>query len=249
MSSASIVAGNWLDELASAVGGEVRDDADGGLLADLADLDGPGFRAAGLCPEIRDFYEHTARWRMEVWAGWSPAFVVAGELVSRLYGRRVQQLALPTRPLDVSRGLDSRVRVISDASGGQHAAAWLRTLRATGEYVYSGCYSARRLPGADRSSVHVAFPLEHGNVLVFLRPSADGRGGLWLRSPGGRFGADGAYVVVRDGGATWAACVPIREAFHVFLDAEGTLRTDHELRLWRASAVRLHYKLEPAPAR
>ena len=62
----------------------------------------------------------------------------------RRVGRRVQQLTLPTRPLDVARGLDSRVRVISDASGGRHAAAWLRTLRATGEYLYSGWYSIRR---------------------------------------------------------------------------------------------------------
>lgn len=149
MCAVSTVADGWLGELASQVGGEVRDDPDAGLLADLAALDGPGFRSTDVCTPIRDFYEHTARWRMEVWTGWSPRFVVAGELVSRLFGRRVQQLALPTRPLDVARGLDSRVLVVSDASGGQHAAARLRTLRATGEYVYPGCYSARRLPGAD----------------------------------------------------------------------------------------------------
>ena len=30
----------------------------------------------------------------------------------------------------------------------------------------------------------------------------------------------------------------------MYVDADGVLRTDHELRLWSASAVRLHYKLE-----
>ena len=247
MSSGSTVADGWLRDLAAEVGGEIRDDADAGLLADLAALDGPGFRAAALRGEIRDFYEHTARWRMEVWTG-----LDAGVRHRRRAGvaavrRRVQQLALPTRPLDVSRGLDSRVSVISDAAGAQHAAAWLRTLRATGEFVYSGCYAHRVLPGADRASVHVAFPLEHGNVQVYLRPSIDRQGGLWLRSPGGRFGGDGAYVVVRDGGATWAARVPIRETFHVYVDRDAVLRTDHELRLWQATAVRLHYKLERQP--
>ena len=64
------------------------------------------------------------------------------------------------RALDVAHGIDSRVSVIADAAGNQLAAAWLRTLRATGDYVFSGCYSVRSLPGAERPSVHVAFPLE-----------------------------------------------------------------------------------------
>jgi hypothetical protein len=84
---------------------------------------------------------------MEAWAQWSALFQPGGELVSRLFGRRVQQLALPTRPLDVARGIDSRVVHLMNASGEQYAAGWLRTLSATGEFVYSGCYSARLLSG------------------------------------------------------------------------------------------------------
>ena len=72
-------------------------------------------------------------------------------------------------------------------------------------------------------------------------------GGLMLASPAGRFGEDGAYVVVRDEGTTYAARVPLHESFHVYVDEDGVLRTDHVLRLWRASAVRLHYKLERVP--
>lgn len=207
-------------------------------------LDGPGFDAAALRPEIRDFYEHTAAWEMEVWTGWSPVFWPAGEVVSRLFGRRVEQLALPMRPLDVAPGMDSRITPIRDGQGAQVAAAWSRTLRSDGRTVFSGAYSARALPGANRPSVHVAFPLESGNVQVFLRPSVTADGGLLLESSGGRFGADGAYVVVRDGGRDHAARAPLHETFHVYVDGHGVLRTDHELRLWNASAVRLHYKLE-----
>jgi hypothetical protein len=54
-------------------------------------------------------------------------------------------------------------------------------------------------------------------------------------------------VVVEDGGSTYAARAPLREEFHVYVDDEGVLRTDHELRLWSAEVVRLHYKLEPRP--
>ena len=166
-----------------------------------------------------------------MWTGWSPLFWPAGELIARLYGRRVEQLALPMRPLDVAHGMASRVTPIRDGDGNQVAAAWSRTLRTSGRHVFSGAYSARTLPGADRPSVHVAFPLESGNVQVFLRPSVTDDGGLVLESPAGRFGQDGAYVVVRDGGRDYAARVPLHETFHVYVDEDGVLRTDHELRL------------------
>ena len=248
MHAGPVIADGWLADAAAAMGGRVVEaDASAGLLADMAALDGPGFRAAELRPEVRDFYEHTARWRMEVWSQWTPAFVPGGELVARFFGRRVQQLALPMRPLDVAHGMDSRVAVLVDGDGDQRAAGWIRTLRSTGEYVYSGCYSSRPLPGTDRPSVHVTFPLEEGNVQVFLRPRVLPGGDLELASPSGPFGTDGAYVVVRVGDGTYAARVPIHETFRVYVDPDGTLRTDHDLRMWAATAVRLHYKLEPLP--
>lgn len=235
----------WLAQEAARLGGAVvRDRPGAGLIPDLATLDGPRFRADDLRAEVRDFYEHTSAWRMEVWTGWSPLFWPGGEVISRLFGKRSEQLALPTRPLEVARGMDSEVVVLTDDTGAQRATGWLRTLRDTGEYVYSGSYSHRRLPGADRDSVRVAFPLEAGNVQVFLRPSVGVDGSLWLRSPGESFGGDGAYVVVRKRGRTHAARAPIVETFHVYVDDEGVLRTDHELCLWSARVVRLHYKLE-----
>jgi hypothetical protein len=248
MHDAETVGDSWLVAAGAAHGGTVSESASGGLLADMSHLDGPGFQAVNLRPEIRDFYEHTARWRMEVWTEWSPVFQPGGELISRLFGRRVQQLALPTRPLAVAHGMDSRVAVILGPDGDQRAAAWLRTLRSTGEYVYSGCYSTQLLPGKRQPSVHVAFPLQAGNVQVFLRPRAEPDGSLRLSSPPGPFGDNGAYVVVEDRGGFHAARAPIHESFRVYVDGEGVLRTDHALCLWSATVVRLHYKLLPAAA-
>ncbi len=245
MHDGQLIGDAWLQDAARGWGGSVVEGVDGaGLLADMSALDGASFQASRLRPEVRDFYEHTSQWRMEVWTQWTPVFQPGGELVSRLFGRRVQQLALPTRPLDVAHGMDSRVATLLDGEGRQRAAGWIRTLRSTGEYVYSGCYSSRLLPGSDQPSVHVTFPLEEGNVQVFLRPRVEPDGSLVLASPAGRFGSDGAYVLVRDGTGTHAARAPIHETFRVYVDPEGVLRTDHELRLWGATVVRLHYKLE-----
>jgi hypothetical protein len=240
------VGASWLTAEAERIGGSLRHDvADGGLLPSLSVLDGPGFRSADVDEAVRHFYEHTACWRMEVWAQWSAAFQPAGELISRFFGRRVQQLALPTRPLEVAHGIDSRVVHLLGPDGEQRAAGWLRTLAATGDFIYSGCYSTRLLPGADRPSMHVAFPLESGNVQVFLRPSIQPDGSLVLSSSPGPFGADGTYVVVRDDvRGAYAARVPIHERFRVYRDHRGVLRTDHELRFLRARMLRLHYRLE-----
>ncbi|GAA4693199.1 hypothetical protein [Nocardioides conyzicola] len=85
------VGDSWLSAEAARLNGRlVTDDPGAGLLASMSALDGPSFSAGDLDPRIRDFYEHTSRWRMEAWAGWSPAFWPGGELVSRLFGRRVQ---------------------------------------------------------------------------------------------------------------------------------------------------------------
>ena len=91
----------------------------------------------------------------------------------------------------------------------------------------------------------MTFPLEGGNVQVFLRPQVDANGSLRLSSPRGRFGDDGAYVLVQQGGKSYAARVPLHEEFRVYVDDEGVLRTDHRLDLWNANAVRLHYRLTP----
>ena len=57
-------------------------------------------------------------------------------------------------------------------------AAWLRRLRRTGQFLFSGAYAVRTLPGAARPSVHVTFPLEKGDVEVFLRPEVRSDGAL-----------------------------------------------------------------------
>lgn len=234
----------WLENVGS--GGRVRADTPGaGLLADMRVLDGEGFRADDLDPMVRDFYEHTSRWDMDVGIAWSRWFAPGGWLIERFFGRRVQQLAIPvTRDLS-TRSMSSQVSTVLDEEGAQVAAAWTRRLRPSGELVYSGRYSTVRVPPTRVPIIQVTFPLEDGNVQVLLTPRAGEGGSLHLSSPSGTFGDPGAYVVVRDPrrGGWWACRLPLHEEFHVYVDTDGVLRTDHDLRLWRAHVVRLRYRL------
>ena len=79
---------SWLQREAERHGGRVlKRDPGAGLPASTALLDGPGFDSAALHPKVRDFYEHTARWRLQLWSQWSPVAWPAGWLISALFAR------------------------------------------------------------------------------------------------------------------------------------------------------------------
>lgn len=241
------VGDGWLAaEVARAGGTLSAPTARTGLLPTMAALDGPGFSAAALQPEVRSFYEETSRWRLQVWSQWSPLAWPAGWLVSAVFSRRLEQLSLPLRPLDVAYGMSSEVRAVTGRAGDPVGTVWHRRLRSTGATVFSGWYGLRTLPGASRPSVRVVFPLPHGRLVVLLRPSVTAAGALELTSTSGAWGTDGAYLVVQRAGSPtgWARRVPVHERFHVFVDDEGVLRTDHRIDLGRVPVLRLHYRLD-----
>ena len=242
----------WLPAEADRLGAEVAgprgaDDAGPrGLLGSVADLDRPGFAADALAGPVRRFYERTSTWRLDAWVGWAPWAWPFGWAVAALFARRLDQLALPMRSLDLAHGMSSAVTPLV-RDGAQVGALWLRRLRATGRIVFSGLYGVVRLPASGEPAVRVTFPLPRGRLVVLLRPTATTRGGLVLTSGAGAWGDPGAYLVVDGPGGCWARRVPVHERFHVFVDDEGVLRTDHDLRLGALPVLRLHYRLTESP--
>jgi len=238
----------WIAEHASRIGARVVEEPDGGLIPDLAALDGPGFRAADVRPEIRAFYERTAHCELDVWSRWRRWAEPGGRALNAVFARRLRQLSLPLDPLETAYGMDSRVLSLRSVDGSHVGTAWQRRLRATGATVFGGFYGTTVLPGATRSSVHVVFPLPNGSLTVLLRPETTADHALQLKSPRGAFGSEGAYLVVRPAGASrgWTRRVPLPEQFDVFVDARGELRCDHRLCLGNAEILRLHYRMRPS---
>ncbi len=237
---ASSIGDAWLAAEAQRLRADVGDG--GGLLRAVADLDGPGFSSARLVAPVRDFYERTSEWRLDAWIGWSPWAWPGGWLVSSVFARRLQQLALPLRPLDVAHGMSSAVRPLR-ADGQQVAALWLRRLRATGDVLFSGLYSVVELQAPVRPAVRVVFPLPNGRLVVVLEVRNRSDGGLVLSSGAAAWGQPGAYLVVEDRRGCWARRVPLHEVFDVHVDEGGVLRTDHRLSLGAAPVLRLHYRM------
>lgn len=240
-----VVGDAWVDRLAKGVSGHRRTEA--GLLSSMSDLASPTFNPSALRPEVVDFYEHTSRYRLDVWSQWSPLMWPGGWAISSLFAKRLQQLSLPMKPLEVAYGMASEVVAVDDSSGVQLGAAWLRTIRATGRSIYSGWYGITRVPSSQHPVVRVVFPLPDGNCVVVLTPRNGPNGSLILESPIGPFGSPGAYLTVRRvDGRAHVRRIPIAESFQVLVDDEGTLRTDHHMRLWSATVIRLHYRMSAA---
>ncbi|HXT22999.1 MAG TPA: hypothetical protein VN923_19780 [Thermoanaerobaculia bacterium] len=119
-----------------------RDDGDGdeaGLFA-LEQLGLAADDAARLHPEIADFYRRTTAFNLEMWVLWSPWFWAGGDLLRRLYSRRLQQLNLPMGARETSRGLRSEIIRLRAGPAGHPGGKgevrhtiWYRVLKSTGE--------------------------------------------------------------------------------------------------------------------
>jgi hypothetical protein len=125
---------------------------------------------------------------------------------------------------------------------------WLRKVIATGDVVYAGFYSVCQPPNYPDPCVKVVFPLPQGNTTVVLKAIAHPNGSLELSSAGRRFGDPGYYRVLEIDADTRKIRLirALKESIHVYVDEQGTLRTDHIFRFWSLEMLRLHYKISPS---
>jgi hypothetical protein len=218
---------------------------DAGLIPDFVALRGPSFDPDAVDPRIRHFYEHAALYHLEVWS----EVYFAGKLVLWLLvefiSRRMDQLNFPISSMEVAKGMTSEVVQLRDRESGRLThTGWLRRFRSTGKVIYAGLYSTVQVPGEANPCVKVTFPC-YGSSSVYLRPCAYPDGTFGLVSTGAAFGKSGFYRIVEAGPDAWKvrAFTTLHEIFHVYVDEEGVLRTDHEIRFVGLTILRLHYKM------
>jgi hypothetical protein len=223
---------------------------EGGLVPDFDALAADGFDPARLHPLVRDFYEHTTEYEMDVWSrSYFPANIGLFLLVTTI-SRQVNQLNFPLSPLDTALGMKSEIINLRDADGRVRYTGWFRTLGEERRVLYTGFYMSERVPGETGPCVKVVFPMPNGNATVILRPENDGDA-LVLDSSGKQFGAAGFYRVqarANDSICVWRIRT-LKEHFRVFVDREGTLRCDHTVRFLGMPVLTLHYKIVRARAR
>ena len=238
----------WYEQLASSENLTLKPSTESGLIPDWNDLRGPNFNPDEIHPSIRDFYEHSSRYTLEAWSEVTilMRFFLWG-LVT-FASRRMQQLNFPVSSMELAGGMTSEILELTDAAGRRRYTGWLRRMKKNGYVIYAGIYTTGAVPGYDGRCVKVSFPVPKGSSTVFLRPEAQPDGSFKLISHGRRFGDPGFYRLIERGTDFYQVryLKTLQETFHVYVDDEGVLRTDHSIRYLGLPVMRLHYKIQPA---
>jgi hypothetical protein len=233
------------ERVAQAEGLLIRRPANAGLLENFNLLRGPNFNPDSVHPDIRHFYEHAAGYQLEVWSEVSLTGRFFLWLLVEFISRRMDQLNFPISSLEVAKGMTSEVvQLVEPATGRIVNTGWLRRLKSSGRVIYAGLYSATQMPDEAGPCVKVTFPCR-GSANVYLTPVAHADRSFGLVSSGSAFGRTGFYRMI-DGGPDHYIVRHVRslrELFHVYVDADGVLRTDHTVFFLGLSIIRLHYKM------
>ena len=235
------------EEVAEAEGLELeRNSTEGGLIPDFDALRSPGFDPAAVHPAIRDFYQQTARHRIDVWPhSYFPANMALWLLVTTI-SRKVNQLNFPTNALDMASGVSSEIALLRHPDGRVKYTGWLRKFSGGQRVLYTGFYMVGFSPVQGAPVVKAVFPMPDGNATVVLRPKAGEDGGFLLDSDGSGFGDVGFYRIQQHKGVPmriWRVG-SLRENFRVYVDGEGVVRCDHHVRFMGFKVLRLHYRIE-----
>ncbi|WP_433085727.1 hypothetical protein ACQP1P_11340 [Dactylosporangium sp. CA-052675] len=237
----------YVRDLAAATGGVYEEaTADIGIVASLDALAGPGFDPAAVDPLVREFYEHTTRFTLDIvprWRAWvRPGYLLYRTLVARPLG----QANVPMNLREAQRGMHSRIDTITGADGVVSTRGWIRSFAHNGEPIYVGIYTTYR--HGERGYVSVGFPLPQANFTATLAPRPRPGGGLRLTSRTGD-GQTGHYLSYIDGESralTTLAVHGFAEELDVRVDG-GELRADHAFSVFGLPFLTLEYRIRRKP--
>jgi hypothetical protein len=239
------VGADYVEQLAKVRGGTFRRNApDVGILASLDSLEGPTFEAGRVHPLIREFYEHTSRFKLSIvpeWRRWmKPGYALFKLLVAQPLG----QAAIPSNITEAQRGMVSTIDTIAFADDEEiDIRGWIRTFADSGKPIYVGIYTSFR--HEDRGYVSVGFPIPRTNFTATLLPCNAGEHDLVLTSRSD-LPLPGHYLSSVDSdrdALTVLKLLYFQERIFVYV-ADGELKTDHSFYLAGQRFLTLHYEIE-----
>jgi hypothetical protein len=127
------VGADYVEQLAKVRGGSFRRNLpDVGILASLDNLQGPEFDANRVHPLIREFYEHTSRFKLSIIPEWRRWMKPGYELFKRAVAEPLGQAAIPSNIEEAQRGMVSTIDTISlDDDEEIDIRGWVRTFAAS----------------------------------------------------------------------------------------------------------------------
>ena len=239
------VGADYVEQLAKIRGGTFRrNPPDVGILASLDDLNGPTFDAGRVHPLIREFYEHTSRFKLSIIPEWRRWMKPGYELFKLLVAQPLGQAAIPSNIEEAQRGMISTIDTIAlDGNEAIDIRGWIRTYADSGKPIYVGIYTSFRHEG--RGYVSVGFPIPSANFTATLLPQNTGEHDFVLTSQT-ELPFTGHYLSSVDSerdALTVLKLLYFQEHIFVYV-ADGELKTDHSFYLAGQRFLTLHYEIE-----
>jgi hypothetical protein len=242
----------YVRELAAALGGTYQAAAsDIGIVASVDALAGPEFDPAQVDSLVREFYEHTTRFALDIVPEWR-TWVRPGYLLYRTFvARPLGQASVPMNQREAQRGVQSRIDTITsvetDGKPALDIRGWIRSYADNDEPIYVGIYTTYRSQG--RGYVSVGFPLPQASFTATLVPRARDGGGLVLtsRSDVDQAGHYLTYIDPESRDLTTLAVGGFSEELDVYVQDDG-LRAEHAFWVFGLPFLVLHYDIRRKPA-
>ena len=238
------VGADYVEQLAKVRGGTFRRNSpDVGILASLDGLNGPTFDPGRVHPLIREFYEHTSRFKLSITPEWRRWMKPGYEIFKLLVAQPLGQAAIPSNIEEAQRGMISTIDTIAlDGNEAIDIRGWIRTYADSGKPIYVGIYTSFRHEG--RGYVSVGFPIPSANFTATLLPENDGEHDFVLTSQT-ELPFTGHYLSSVDSerdALTVLKLLYFRERIYVYV-ADGELRTEHSFFLAGQRFLILHYEI------
>lgn len=242
------VGADYVEQLAKVRGGTFRrNPPDVGILASLSDLAGPAFDPDRVHPLIREFYEHTSRFKLSIVPEWRQWMKPGYEIFKRFVAQPLGQAAIPSNIEEAQRGMVSTIDTITlDGEDEIAIRGWIRTYADSGKPIYVGIYTSFR--HEDRGYVSVGFPIPSANFTATLEPRNAGEDEFLLTSRSD-LPFPGHYLSSVDSerdALTVLKLLSFHEQIHVCV-AGGELKTEHSFSLAGQRFLTLHYEIQRLP--
>ena len=239
---------DFVRDLADELGATYTADAqDAGIVATLDALAGPELDPGQVDPLVREFYEHTTRFALDIVPQWRP-WVRPGYLLYRtLIARPLGQANVPMNQREAQRGIRSRIDTLTGVDGTVTVRGWVRSFADDDKPIMVGIYTTYAHDG--RGYVSVGFPVPEGSFTATLLPRSRPDGGLTLTSwvDDGRAGHYLTYVDPAADELTALAVHGFEEQLDVFVEG-GDLRAEHAFWVFGLPFLVLHYRIARKPA-
>jgi hypothetical protein len=233
----------YIQDLAHELGGTYTAATENtGIVGSLDTLRGPDFDPGRVDPLVREFYEHTTRFALDIepeWRMWvRPGYLLYRTVVARPLG----QASLPMNQREAQRGIRSRIDTITDVDGVVSVRGWVRSFADDDEPIMLGIYTT--YTHEDRGYVSVGFPVPEGSFTATLRPLPRPDGGLTLTSrvEDGQAGHYLTYVDTTADELTALAVHGFEEQLDVYVE-DGALRAEHAFWVFGFPFLVLHYRI------